>query len=91
MHGAAGETLIEQRVGARQQQLLRIADLETRAVGMARAKKRDLLYVSDRPYGSTTFLCIVPQGKLKGKLTGFNEPSDKAGTSSSPTRSVADT
>jgi hypothetical protein len=30
MHGAPGETLIEKRVGARQQQLLLIADLETR-------------------------------------------------------------
>jgi hypothetical protein len=49
------------------------------------AKKHDLLYVSDSfPYGSNdVYVYSYPKGKLKGKLTGFNEPSgqcvDKAG------------
>lgn len=49
------------------------------------ARRRDLLYVSDSfPYGSNdVFVYSYPRGKLKGKLTGFNEPSgqcvDKAG------------
>jgi hypothetical protein len=48
-------------------------------------KKRDLLYVSDSfPYGSNdVYVYSYPKGKLKGTLTGFNEPSgqcvDKAG------------
>jgi DNA-binding beta-propeller fold protein YncE len=49
------------------------------------AKKHDLLYVSDSfPYGSNdVYVYSYPKGKLKGQLTGFNEPSgqcvDKAG------------
>ncbi len=49
------------------------------------AKKHDLLYVSDSfPYGSNdVYVYSYPKGELKGKLTGFNEPSgqcvDKAG------------
>jgi hypothetical protein len=53
---------------------------------MARdAKKHDLLYISDSfPYGSNdVYVYSYPKGKLKGQLTGFNEPSgqcvDKAG------------
>lgn len=49
------------------------------------AKRHDLLYVSDSfPYGSNdVYVYSYPRGRLKGKLTGFNEPSgqcaDKAG------------
>jgi hypothetical protein len=61
INGAAGETLIEQRVGARQQQLLLIADLETRdATGSYRNECTGHAYAN-----ATAFAVVLPSREPK--------------------------
>jgi hypothetical protein len=68
MHSAPGETLIEQRIGARQQQLLLIADLETRD---SRRSCRNESPGHAHANG-TTFAIVLPsrEPKLSGRMRG---------------------
>jgi len=61
VHGAPGETLIEQRVGARQQQLLLIADLETRD---SRRNYRNES-TGDAQANATAFAIVLPSREPK--------------------------
>jgi hypothetical protein len=78
MHGAAGEALIEQRVGARQQQLLRVAELETRApTGSYRDECTGHAHAN-----ATAFAVVLPSrepqssGRIRGGLARTKSSDD---------------
>jgi hypothetical protein len=72
MRAAAGETLIEQRVGTRQEQLLRIADLETR--DSTRSYRNEC--TGHAHANATTFAIVLPSrepkssSRIRGGLAG---------------------